>query len=196
LENLVAAGPGQFIADRHCGAIGNLNGQETTRMEAFLFWIFAIVGVSCGIMVVWNRNPMNSAIYLVVTMLCLAGFYVLLHGGFIATIQVLVYAGAVVVLILFVIMMLNLREGALQREGSLLGWGILTLIGLFLVIKIGNALSPQTSAALSSAPDTFGTLQDVGANLFGRYVLPFELTSILLLVAIIGAVVLARRTSS
>ncbi len=165
-------------------------------MEAFLFWIFAIVGVSCGIMVVWSRNPMNSAIYLVVTMLCLAGFYVLLHGGFIATIQVLVYAGAVVVLILFVIMMLNLRESALQREGSLPGWGIFTLIGLFLVIKIGNALSPQTSATMPAAPDTFGTLQDVGAKLFGMYVLPFELTSILLLVAIIGAVVLARRTAS
>lgn len=165
-------------------------------MEALLFWIFAIVGVSCGIMVVWSRNPMSSAIYLVVTMLCLAGFYMLLNGGFIATIQVLVYAGAVVVLILFVIMMLNLQEDALQREGGLTAWGILALIGLFLVIKIGNALSPQTGADLPAAPETFGTLQDVGSKLFGTYVLPFELTSILLLVAIIGAVALARRTSS
>lgn len=165
-------------------------------MEAFLFWIFAIVGVSCAAMVVWNRNPMNSAIYLVATMLCLAGFYVLLNGGFIATIQVLVYAGAVVVLILFVIMMLNLQEDTLQREGSLSAWGILALIGLIVVIKIGNALSPQTSAALPATPDAFGTLQDVGTKLFGTYVLPFELTSILLLVAIIGAVVLARRTPS
>lgn len=165
-------------------------------MEAFLFWIFAIVGVSCGMMVVWSRHPMNSAIYLVATMLCLAGFYALLNGGFIATIQVLVYAGAVVVLILFVIMMLNLQEDALQREGNLPAWGILALIGLFLVVKIGNALSPQASAVLPAAPDTFGTLQDVGAQLFGRYMLPFELTSILLLVAIIGAVALARRTSS
>jgi NADH-quinone oxidoreductase subunit J len=165
-------------------------------MEAFLFWIFAIVAVSCGIMVVWSRNPMNSAIYLVATMLCLAGFYVLLNGGFIATIQVLVYAGAVVVLILFVIMMLNLQEDALQREGSLSAWGILALIGLFLVIKIGNALSPRASAALPPASDTFGTLQDVGTKLFNTYILPFELTSILLLVAIIGAVALARRTSS
>ncbi len=165
-------------------------------MEAFLFWIFAIVSVSCGIMVVWNRNPMNSAIYLVVTMLCLAGFYVLLNGGFIATIQVLVYAGAVVVLILFVIMMLNLQEEALQREGSLPAWGILTLIGLFLVIRIGNALSPRSSAPLADTPEGFGTLQDVGAKLFGPYVLPFELTSILLLVAIIGAVALSRRNPS
>ena len=165
-------------------------------MEAFLFWIFTVVGVSCAIMVVWNRNPMNSAIYLVATMLCLAGFYVLLNGGFIATIQVLVYAGAVVVLILFVIMMLNLRTDALQREGRLSEWGIFAIIGLFLVIEIGNALSPQTSAPLPAAPDAFGTLQNVGAKLFDVYVLPFELTSILLLVAIIGAVGLARRTPS
>ena len=165
-------------------------------MEAFLFGVFAIVAVTCGIMVVWNRNPMNSAIYLVVTMLCLAGFYVLLNGGFIATIQVLVYAGAVVVLIIFVIMMLNLRQEEMQREGSLPAWGILALIGLFLVIKLGGALSPRTGETLPNAPETFGTLQDVGTKLFGPYVLPFELTSILLLVAIIGAVALSRRTPS
>ena len=91
-------------------------------METFLFWIFAIVGVGCGFMVVFHRNPMSSAIYLVVTMLCLAGFYALLAGAFVAVIQVLVYAGAVMVLMLFVIMMLNLREETLQREGSILTW--------------------------------------------------------------------------
>ena len=91
-------------------------------METFLFWIFAIVGVGCGFMVVFHRNPMSSAIYLVVTMLCLAGFYALLAGPFVAVIQVLVYAGAVMVLMLFVIMMLNLREETLQREGSRRAW--------------------------------------------------------------------------
>src|SRR5262245_34446903 len=105
-------------------------------METFLFWIFAIVGVGCGILVVFHRNPMSSAIYLVVTMLCLAGFYALLAGPFVAVIQVLVYAGAVMVLILFVIMMLNLREETLQREGSMVTWILAGLIGLVLVVAV------------------------------------------------------------
>src|SRR5215472_16024723 len=103
-------------------------------MEALLIWIFAIVGLGCGFMVVFHRNPMSSAIYLVVTMLCLAGLYALLVEPFVAVIQVLVYAGAVMVLMLFVIMMLNLREETLQREGGMVTWILAGLIGLVLVV--------------------------------------------------------------
>ena len=158
-------------------------------METFLFWLFAIVGVGCGIMVVFHRNPMSSAIYLVVTMLCLAGFYALLAGPFVAVIQVLVYAGAVMVLILFVIMMLNLREETLEREGSMVTWIIAGLIGLVLVVAV--LPFPRTPAG---APEpAFGTIEEVGYKLFTVYMLPFELTSVLLLIAIIGAVILAKR---
>src|SRR5262247_1778432 len=107
-------------------------------METFLFWLFAIVGVGCGIMVVFHRNPMSSAIHLVVTMLCLAGFYVLLSGPFVAVIQVLVYAGAVMVLILFVIMMLNVPQETLQREGSRFGWIVAGVIGGILVLRLAG----------------------------------------------------------
>src|SRR5262245_20730765 len=99
-------------------------------MEELVIWIFAIVGVGSGVMVVWHQNPMSSAIYLVLTMLCLAGFYVLLSGPFVAVVQVLVYAGAVMVLILFVIMMLNVPQESLQREGSRAAWGVAGVIGL------------------------------------------------------------------
>ena len=159
-------------------------------MEMFLFWIFAIVGVVCGIMVVWHRNPMSSAIYLVVTMLCLAGFYALLAGPFVAVIQVLVYAGAVMVLILFVIMMLNLREETLEREGGMLTWGLAGLIGLVLVVAV---LPPFPRTPAGPPPPEFGTIEGVGNKLFTVYMLPFELTSVLLLIAIIGAVILAKR---
>jgi len=159
-------------------------------METFLFWIFAIVGVGCGIMVVFQRNPMSSAIYLVVTMLCLAGFYALLAGPFVAVIQVLVYAGAVMVLILFVIMMLNLREETLEREGSMMTWIIAGLIGLGLVVAVARKF-PRTPAG--TPEPAFGTIEEVGNKLFTVYMLPFELTSVLLLVAIIGAVILAKR---
>jgi NADH-quinone oxidoreductase subunit J len=164
-------------------------------MEAFLFWIFAIVGVVCGVMVVWHRNPISSAIYLIITMLCLAGFYVLLGGAFVAVIQVLIYAGAVMVLILFVIMMLSLREESLPREGSTPVWVIAGVIGLFLVIKLGGLFRLAARTDLPALPEEFGTLQSVGAKLFGAYVLPFELTSVLLLIAIVGAVILAKRTT-
>ena len=159
-------------------------------MEAFLFWIFAIVGVVCGIMVVFHRNPMSSAIYLVVTMLCLAGFYALLAGPFVAVIQVLVYAGAVMVLILFVIMMLNLREETLEREGGMATWILAGLIGLVLVVAV---LPPFPRTPAGAPPPEFGTIEEVGNKLFTVYMLPFELTSVLLLIAIIGAVILAKR---
>src|SRR2546426_6119927 len=116
-------------------------------METFLFWLFAIVGVGCGIMVVFHHNPMSSAIYLVVTMLCLAGFYALLAGPFVAVIQVFVYAGGVMVLILFVIMMLNLREETPQREGSMGNWILAGLIGLVLVGAVLPPFSPTPAGA-------------------------------------------------
>jgi NADH-quinone oxidoreductase subunit J len=143
-------------------------------------------------MVVFHRNPMTSAIYLVITMLCLAGFYVLLSGAFVAVIQVLVYAGAVMVLMLFVIMMLNLREETLQREGSLLAWGLAGVIGLGLVVRLAR-LFPNP--AIPPRLEDFGTIEAVGSKLFDPYLLPFELTSVLLLIAIIGAVILAKRPS-
>ena len=130
-------------------------------MEVLLFWIFAIVAMGCGFLVVWHRNPMNSAIYLVITMLCLAGLYVLLMSGFVATVQILIYAGAVMVLMLF-----------------------FRIAGLF---SIGEPNPPAT--------EDFGTIEAVGASLFSTYLLPFELAAVLLLIAVIGAVILAKRST-
>lgn len=159
-------------------------------MEALLFWIFSIVGVACGVMVVWHRNPMGSAIYLVVTMLCLSGLYALLNGAFVAVLQVLIYAGAVMVLMLFVIMMLSVRAEGGPREGSTAVWIVSGVIGLIVVFKVGAlpgmGLPPEAAAE-------FGTIQGVGSLLFNVYVLPFELISVLLLIAVIGAVILSKR---
>jgi NADH-quinone oxidoreductase subunit J len=162
-------------------------------MEVFLFWIFAVVGMGCGFLVVWHRNPMNSAIYLVITMLCLAGLYVLLMSGFVATIQILIYAGAVMVLMLFVIMMLNLRADSLQREGSTRAWLLAGVVGLVLVFRIAGLFS--IGDANPPAAEDFGTIEAVGASLFSTYLLPFELAAVLLLIAVIGAVILAKRTT-
>lgn len=159
-------------------------------MEAFLFWLFSIVGVACGAMVIWNRNPMGSAVYLVTTMLCLAGLYALLSGAFVAALQVLIYAGAVMVLILFVIMMLNVRQEVVPREGSLPAWIIAGVIGLIVVVNLAVLFRHGDSPTVA---EDFGSIEGVGAQLFATYVLPFELISVLLLIAVIGAVVLAKR---
>ena len=162
-------------------------------MEALLFWIFAVVGMGCGFLVVWHRNPMNSAIYLVITMLCLAGLYVLLMGGFVATIQILIYAGAVMVLMLFVIMMLNLRSDTLEREGSRWAWVLAGGVGVVLVFRIAGLFS--VGEENPPASEEFGTIEEVGASLFSAYLLPFELAAVLLVIAVIGAVILAKGTS-
>jgi NADH-quinone oxidoreductase subunit J len=159
-------------------------------MEALLFWIFSIVGVVCGGMVIWQRNPMGSAIYLVVTMLCLSGLYALLHGAFVAVLQVLIYAGAVMVLMLFVVMMLSMRPEGGPREGSMPVWIVAGVIGLLVVLKIGVLFGFGRPPAATAE---FGTIQGVGALLFNAYVLPFELISVLLLIAVIGAVILSKR---
>lgn len=162
-------------------------------MEAFLFWIFAIVGVFCGGMVIWHRNAMGSAIYLVITMLCLSGFYALLNGAFVSILQVLIYAGAVMVLMLFVIMMLDVRASeSTEREGSLTAWIAAGVIGLIALIKFSLLLNYGKPP---DAAEKFGTIQGVGADLFSRFVLPFELISVLLIIAIIGAVILSKRNA-
>lgn len=162
-------------------------------MEVLLFWIFAVVGMGCGFLVVWHRNPMNSAIYLVITMLCLAGLYVLLMSGFVATVQILIYAGAVMVLMLFVIMMLNLRADTLEREGSTRAWALAAVVGGVLVFRIAGLFSIGEESPPAS--EDFGTIEAVGASLFSTYLLPFELAAVLLLIAVIGAVILAKRTT-
>jgi NADH-quinone oxidoreductase subunit J len=159
-------------------------------MEALLFWTFSIVGVGCGGMVIWHRNPMGSAIYLVVTMLCLSGLYALLNGAFVAVLQVLIYAGAVMVLMLFVIMMLSRHVEGGPREGSRPAWIVSGVIGLIVVFKIGALFG---FGKPPEAVDEFGTIQGVGSLLFNSYVLPFELISVLLLIAVIGAVILSKR---
>lgn len=160
-------------------------------MDVLLFWIFAIVSVACGFRVVSHRNPLSSAIYLIITMLCLAGLYTLLSGVFVAVVQVLIYAGAVMVLILFVIMMLNLREEVLRPEGSVPVWVLAGVVGLLLVWRLTH-LFPRPEAPAELTQD-FGTIEAMGKTMFTGYLLPFELSAVLLLVAVIGAVILAKR---
>jgi NADH-quinone oxidoreductase subunit J len=161
-----------------------------------LFYFFSLLSVIAGIFVVTARNPITSAISLVVSFFGLAADYVLLDAHFVAVTQVLVYAGAIMVLFIFVIMLLNLRgEKAPLLDVSrraLLGMAVAGLIGVGLVAGLENV----TAGMSEGVPKDFGTIASVGEALFSsnsRWLLPFEVVSVLLTVAVIGAVVLAKR---
>jgi NADH-quinone oxidoreductase subunit J len=182
-------------------------------MVETVFWIFGVIAVLSGALCILQRNPVSAALWLVSTMFSLAGIYVLLNAQFIAMIQVLVYAGAIMVLFLFVIMLLNLghTRSDIRGPGSLmaavvvvglLAVELLTLWGYTprrLASELTGELMPDTRTMFMGGQlarqqlETHGVVGGIAAPLFQTYLVPFEITSILLLAAIVGAVVLAKR---
>ena len=167
-------------------------------METFFFAIVALVAIVSGILVVKCRNPINSALSLILTFFCLATFYVMLDAPFMAAIQVIVYAGAIMVLIVFVIMLLNLRTDTGLRYthavavGSIIG--VLTLVEIIYFFSGGRSgLTGMQGGLNKELIEQVGHTELIGRSMFTEFLLPFEITSLLLLVAIIGAVVLAKR---
>jgi NADH-quinone oxidoreductase subunit J len=161
-------------------------------MVVIIFLIFAAVAVACAVNLVIQTHPIVSAISLVGVMGSLAILYLQLGGPFIAAVQVIVYAGAIMVLFVFVIMLLN--AGAERKTGRSL---VARFVGIPLLILFLGLLTFLIKAVLRSAPAVqFGgftaTTVDVGRALFTQYLLPFEVTSLLILIALLGAIVLAR----
>jgi len=159
-----------------------------------LFGLFAAVLVGCGLMVILHKNPVTSALFLVLAFCSLAGLYLLLHAEFVAMVQIIVYAGAIMVLFLFVIMYLNLRHDvehglpiALRR---FVGWAIGAILLVEGAMLLGRRWVPGPANALPPSP--IGNTEAVGRVLYSRYLFPFEITSILLLVAMVGAVVIGK----
>src|SRR5579864_8661690 len=163
-------------------------------MDVILFLIFALIAVVCAINVVWQTHPISSAISLIGVMGSLAILYLLLGAEFIAAAQIIVYAGAVMVLFVFVIMLLN--AGVEVKHGrsfmvQLLGVPLLIAF-LALVSWIVQRLYPE-GTTVHFGGFRGGTAQAIGRALFTTYLLPFEVTSLLILIAILGAIVLARK---
>ena len=172
-------------------------------IETALFVILAVVTTIAAVLVIVQRNPVSSAIYLIITFFCLAGVYLLLQAEFIAVIQVLVYAGAIMVLFLFVIMLLNLEKEKRLIARNRLQKVVGVLLGIVLLFQIGMIFRSALLrfSFLDGAKGNFspekvtklGNTEVVARLLFTDFLLPFEITSVLLLVAIIGAIVLAKR---
>jgi len=161
-----------------------------------LFYLFAGLSVLAAFLTITRKNPVISAVWLIVCLFCVAAIYLLLGAYFVAAVQVIVYAGAVLMLFLFVIMMLNLRIGIVGQIRNLfvkiLGVGIILLVfeQVRLAFKGVNLLR-------KASPDPeFGEASSLGKLLFSEYVYPFEVIAILLLVAIVGALVLTGKEKS
>ena len=163
-------------------------------LPEILFYVFAFLAVVFGFLVVLNPfslNPVTSAMFLVLTIASLAGLFVLLHAFFLAAVQVLVYAGAVMVLFLFVIMLLDVRAEERQRiKMSSLVAGLVAA-GALLYVFFQTLL--RSTPAPATAPILEGSTRDLGSLLFTKYLLPFEIVSVLLLVAIVGVILLSKR---
>ena len=160
-------------------------------MEAVLFILFGAIAVCGAVMVVTRKHPMASALYLILTLFAVAALFVLRQAHFLAAIQVIVYAGAVVVLFVFVIMLINVPEGRLpvERATTTRVLGVLAA-GVFI---LESAVLARRFSMPNIPAAEVGTVETVGRALFTDYLLAFEITSVLLLAAVIGAIALAKR---
>jgi NADH-quinone oxidoreductase subunit J len=165
-------------------------------VTAFLFIVFAGLAIGCAIAMVSQRNPLYSAISLIGVFVALASLYVTLAAPFIAAVQVIVYAGAIMVLVVFVIMLLNVEEEQpRQRRLRFLVPTALVMAAVLIGETAFILYSVQTATPhLPPTGSDVGLTHSIGEQLFTRYLLPFEVTSVLLLMAIVGAMSLARRS--
>jgi NADH-quinone oxidoreductase subunit J len=156
------------------------------------FYICSALTLLCGALVILNRNPVTSAMCLVLSMTALAGLFVLLNAFFLAAIQVLVYAGAVMVLFLFVIMLLDLKEEAQRRISVIRAVLSLAAVGAVIAIVL-NIIWASHPGANVGAPTLVGATAPLGQLLFKQFLLPFEILSLLLLVAMLGVILLSKK---
>lgn len=167
-------------------------------MEMVIFWVLAVVAVGAGLGVVGQRSAVRSALFLLVHFCCLAGLYILLNAQFVALVQVLIYAGAVVVLFLFVVMLLGVERAEelpnLRRARPGVGSVQQVVGGLLAVLLLAGIAWAflETGLGPAAAPGMAGSVRAIGSALLTAYVVPFEMAAVLLLVAIVGAIVLAK----
>ena len=159
-----------------------------------LFSVLALVAIVSSIVMVTAYRPIDSALSFIVTLISVAALFGLMNATFLFVVQIIIYAGAILSLILFIIMFLNIKDENLPDEKYKNRWliGVSLIIMPFWAILADLIIRSNISMSIAT-PQNFGTIKDVGFTLFSKWVLPFELVSILLLVALIGSVTLAKR---
>ena len=169
--------------------------RRTALLSDIIFFILAFTTLASACSMIYFKQPMNSALSLIVTLLSTAGLFALLGGSFLFLVQIIIYAGAVVALILFIIMFLNIKEENLPKEPFKTQWilAMTLLISPFTLYLISMV---NTMEFKQLYLEDFGSIKDVGMKLYTGWVLPFEMVSILLLIALVGVVILAKREKS
>jgi NADH-quinone oxidoreductase subunit J len=165
-------------------------------MELIAFFVLALLMIASALVVITHRNPVTAAVALAFNLVAIAGLYMVLDAQFIGLLQVIVYAGAIMVLILFVIMLLNLREEAKAHPAGTFQRILAPVTALLFAVVIGRSLWASAPSTFPERPAAFGTAASLGRELFESFYYPFEAISLLLVVAMIGAVLLAKRKVS
>lgn len=161
-------------------------------MTQFLFYFLSFVAVTAGLLVVTAKNPVHSVLYLIIAFFAIAGHYILLNAQFLAIVHIIVYAGAIMVLFLSVIMLLNLNNDNEPAKSNVLKLAAAVAAGLLLVTFTGTLKGTESIIASQPYDDQIGYVKALGKVLFNDFLLPFEVSALLLLSAIIGAVVLVK----
>ncbi len=161
--------------------------------ERIFFFATAGVAVVSGILTITRRNPVQSVLFLIVNFFCIALLYLGLHAQFLAIIQILVYAGAIMVLFLFVIMLLNLGDENTLEEKSGYRKYIAVVLAAVVLVQILTVVAGGVTGPTGTAAAGFGTVEALGETLFREYLLQFEATSVLLLAALVGVIVIAKK---
>lgn len=166
-------------------------------METLIFIILGTIAAGGAVSILVQRHPIYSALSLILTFIALAGIYIQMHAEFIAVMQIVIYTGAIMVLFVFVIMLLNAREEPAPRQAlrfiNYLGLPLSILLAVQVSFVVFRAFAGYGISLSPSLANSTGNTAAIGKELYTRYMLPFEVTSILLLVAIIGAIVMAKK---
>jgi NADH-quinone oxidoreductase subunit J len=159
----------------------------------WLFGILSFLAIMFALMVVFTRNPVNSVLYLVMTFFCIAGHYLLLNAQFLAVVHIVVYAGAIMVLFLFVIMLMNLNEDT-EPQKTMITKLIAGLIGgILLAVMVGTLKGAEQLQLSQAGASQIGMVKTLGVVLFKDFLFPFEIASVLLLAAMVGAIMLGKK---
>lgn len=161
------------------------------EIQAILFWVLSAIAIGCALGVILSRNPVSSVLFLVATFFAISGFYVLLNAQFLAVVNIIVYTGAIMVLFLFVIMLMNLNTDAEPQKSRVIQL-VAVISGGALFLVVIAALKSVDQQGVIDGSGSIGLTRELGKTLFKEFVLPFELSSILFLSAMIGAMVLGK----
>lgn len=163
-------------------------------MVNYLFYLLTFLALMFASMVVLTKNPIHSVLYLVLTFFAIAGHYILLNAQFLAVVHIIVYAGAIMVLFLFVIMLLNLNKETEPHKSIWLKASATVAAGSLLIVLVGSLKGAANIQAQNTFNSNIGLIENLGKTLFNDFLLPFELASILLLAAMVGSVMLGKKS--